>query len=141
MFGLTPPEGYTVETTAMEAPSKIDPCEAAASLLRAYANRADGRFPKSLTDWGDLAIVMSKDSKNGELGADAKQAMTNAGILSPSLVADAKGKDYDYTPGDTRLGDAGKIVFWSRSKDGRTYRAVFGDLSVRNVTQAEVAGH
>ena len=48
-----------------------------------------------------------------------------------------KGKDYDYRPG-ARLGDSGSIVFWHRDKDKGTYRAVYGDLSVKDLKPTDV---
>lgn len=141
IFSLTAPKGYTVEATTVETPAKVDPCEAVAGLLRAYTKRANGHFPKSLTDSADLVVVLTKDSNNGELDPKERQAISDACILTSSLESHSKGKDYDYTPGDARLGDTAKIVFWSRGKDGQTYRAVFGDLSIRDATQAEVSGH
>ncbi len=141
IFSLTPPKGYTVETATVEAPAKVDPCEAVAGLLRVYAKRANGHFPKSLTDSADLVIVLTKDSNNAELDPKERQAISDAGILTSSLESHSKGKEYDYTPGDARLGDTAKIVFWTRGKDRQAYRAVFGDLSIRDATQAEISGH
>jgi hypothetical protein len=40
---------------------------------------------------------------------------------------------YGYAPGNARLGDADKVLFWYRPKDSQKYRAIFGDLHAEDV--------
>jgi hypothetical protein len=74
----------------------------------------------------------------GQLDADSQQLMESVGTLLPLTISLEKGKDYDYTPGDAKLGDSNKIVFWHRTKDQKGYRAIFGDLTVTPVQQADL---
>lgn len=138
LFNVTPPPGFTVIKTELNVPNEGNLAEAVAAVLRAYTARTDGRFPKALGDWGDFATVFSKGSRDGTLDPTAQEALAKLGTLSAALTSLSKGKDYDYTPGDTRLGDANKIVFWSRQEDNGKYRAVFGDLSIKDVDPAQV---
>jgi outer membrane lipoprotein-sorting protein len=44
-----------------------------------------------------------------------------------------EGSDYQYVGEDVRLGDAAKAVCWWKPAGSKTYRVVYGDLSVRDV--------
>jgi outer membrane lipoprotein-sorting protein len=44
-----------------------------------------------------------------------------------------EGSDYQYVGEDVRLGDATKTVCWWKPAGSKTYRVVYGDLSVRDV--------
>lgn len=44
-----------------------------------------------------------------------------------------EGNDYQYVGEDVRLGDAGKAVCWWKPAGSKTYRVVYGDLSIRDV--------
>ncbi len=46
-----------------------------------------------------------------------------------------KGIDYRYTGGGVKLGDAEKAVFWYKPKDSQNYRIIYGDLSVKDISQ------
>jgi len=47
-------------------------------------------------------------------------------------------KDYAYTPAEARFGDRDKIVFWYKPRGTDTYRAIFGDLRVEEVTREQL---
>lgn len=137
LFSLTPPAGYTLSAeyripTADEMPQTV------ASILKVYAERANGQFPKSLDDFGAYATVMANRSTDGKIDPEGEKVMTDVGALSVHLTNLEKGTDYNYTPDGARLGDANKIVFWVRSKQTGTYRAVFGDLKIREVSEEQV---
>jgi outer membrane lipoprotein-sorting protein len=137
LFSLTPPASYKLESSiSIQPPSDVE--TAVLGILRVYAKTSDGQFPPKLDDWGAFAVLASKNSTDGKLNADGQQLMGDAGALTGLLSDQKKGADYDYTPGTARLGDAGKLVFWMRQKEG-TYRAIFGDLSVKNVTKEELS--
>lgn len=141
LFNVTPPPGFTVIKTELNVPNERNLAEAVAAILRAYTARTDGRFPNALGDWGDFATVFSKGSPDGTLDPAAQEALVNLGTLSAALTGLTKGKDYDYIPGDARLGNADKMVFWSRQKDNGKYRAIFGDLSLKDVEASQVIKH
>jgi hypothetical protein len=44
-----------------------------------------------------------------------------------------KGSEWQYVGEDVKLGDAKKPVCWWKLPDSKTYRVIYGDLSIRNV--------
>ena len=44
-----------------------------------------------------------------------------------------QGHDYQYVGEDVRLGDADRAVCWWKPAGSRTYRVVYGDLSIRDI--------
>ncbi len=76
--------------------------------------------------------------KSGNPRPEMMKVMGAVGAMMGSTFALQKGTDYDYTPGDAKLGDKDKIVFWCHGKEKGTYRAVYGDLSVKDATAGEL---
>jgi len=50
-----------------------------------------------------------------------------------------EGKWY-YAGKGVKLGDSGKAIFWYRPKDSKTYRVIYGDLSVKDVSADNLPG-
>jgi hypothetical protein len=44
-----------------------------------------------------------------------------------------EGSDYQYVGEDVKLGDANTPVCWWKAPSSKTYRVVYGDLSIRDV--------
>lgn len=135
LFSLEPPEGYKLLRKVQTKEEK--PEDSVVHLLRAYADKFDGKFPKSLNigsadwqtylkqRWGD--ITKTKGLPDPELIRLIQQA-TQVDVL---LHAN---KDHGYKPDGVKLGDRDKIVFWYRPDKADKYRAVYGDLHIAEVT-------
>jgi outer membrane lipoprotein-sorting protein len=122
------------------------------AALRGYTSRSGGAFPRSLTDWSDYAAVLKADAvraavtsaltpqpaaASASFSADALEFMANVAQIMPFLATLPK-EGYAYLGrGKTTSGDKDQIVFWYKKGDG-TYRAVFGDLTARDVKAEEV---
>ena len=61
------------------------------------------------------------------------QKMTSIGALAGLLATRKAGEDYAYLGKGAILGEKDLIVFWHRDKAKGTYRAVYGDLTPRDV--------
>ena len=46
--------------------------------------------------------------------------------------------DSHYAGAGVKLGDADKAIFWYRQKDAKTYRVIYGDLSVKDVAPEDL---
>ena len=42
--------------------------------------------------------------------------------------------EWSYTGQGIKLGDAGKAIFWYKPKGSETYRVIYGDLTVKDVS-------
>jgi outer membrane lipoprotein-sorting protein len=146
LFRLDPPEGYTLRKA--NARMKMTFEEAVVRWLRNYTKASGGRFPAKLNDFDDYVKVVSAANKKAfAKEAKAKEAKV---ILDPAVFEDGlagaflagyceKLKDqYGYKPDGVKLGDAKTIVFWYKPEGQDKYKAVYGDLHVGEVTEAEL---
>ncbi|MBN2592517.1 MAG: hypothetical protein JXA81_03340 [Sedimentisphaerales bacterium] len=49
-----------------------------------------------------------------------------------------EGSDYQYVGEDVKLGDAKKPVCWWKMPDSKTYRVIYGDLSIRDIESGDL---
>lgn len=136
LFALDPPEGYAVrkmESGIFSADEKgsADPGKAAAELLQAFAEKAGGRFPKSLEDFSEFDEVFPKPQAGGLPDDETLKVVQS---LTRFLVATRplKGK-FGYRPEGIKLGDADKILFWYTPEGATRPRALYGDLHAADV--------
>ena len=130
LFRLDPPEGYKL--IKLEA-DDLKPEEDVARILRTYAEKKGGQFPKRLDDWKVLSEVFIVDPKANPLEDPAimKFAMSMGRVAAYSMSL----KGFGYKVDGVKLGDGDKIVFWYRPKGADKYRVVYGDLKTGDVTK------
>jgi outer membrane lipoprotein-sorting protein len=125
LFSLDPPAGYKLETKSIELPKIGEIAETVADLLKAYTAKSEGGvFPADLFDWYSL---------NKVLGTDNKDNAGKVGFVS-GLLGGLESDEYSYAGKGAKLGEKDKIVFWHRPEDSKTFRAVYGDLRIEEVT-------
>ncbi|MEJ2247366.1 MAG: hypothetical protein P8Y80_15020 [Acidobacteriota bacterium] len=59
------------------------------------------------------------------------------GILFFARMA-GSGADWRYTGRGVQFGEADKVVFWYRMPDASSYRAIYGDLHVEDVSSPDL---
>jgi hypothetical protein len=138
LFRLEPPAGYAVrkeesKIIGMDEKTFLNPENAAADILRIFAEKNGGAFPKRLDDPEEFQKIMPKEAKKAAIPDSETfrliQAMTRFMMVTRSL------KDgFGYRPEGVKLGDADKILFWFRPDGGTAYRALYGDLHGADVT-------
>jgi outer membrane lipoprotein-sorting protein len=138
LFSTTPPEGSKVQTIpiakAVAAPVEKD----LADLLGEYAKRSGGRFPNDLQVTSLIDVL--KDIKPTKTGFDeatsAWIAKVGQGVgLVWSMPPDS---DALYTGKGVQLGQADKPIFRYRPQGSRTYRVIYGDLTVKDVEPGQI---
>lgn len=130
LFSVEPPAGYKLQKQELTDDGSVPSENDMIALLQGYAERSEGRFPKLLDDWGDFAVLFSK---NGSLDDKSQKVMQSAGRVMIFLQMHNKEGDWGYAPQDVKLGDAKKIVFWYRDEKSKKFRAIYGDLKVAEV--------
>jgi hypothetical protein len=141
LFSLEPPEDYTVETERRAQVTEKDMVEYL-GILADYNNKT---FPDQLSPF---AFTNDRINKTWDKAEDERTAAEQklietmdhykmAGLnMMPTghFVEDHTVKDsFRYLGKGVKLGDKDRIVCWYRLKGSNTYRAVYGDLSVRDV--------
>jgi len=131
LFSFAAPEGYKVRQQPT-VPSVPGGEASVVEALRAYTKRDGGKFPSSLTDWGPWAVLFSQGSRDGTLDPEGTRVMAHLGAILPFLVSMPK-DDYAYLGDGKTVDQKDALVFWYKRPDG-TYRAIYGDLSAKDVT-------
>jgi len=137
LFRMEPPAGYAVqkaESNMLEMDEKtfLNPEKAAAAILRIFAEKTGGTFPKRLDDLSEFDKVLPMKVLGKLPDAETLrvvQSMTRFLMATQPL----KG-GFGYRSDGVKLGDAGKILFWYRPEGAATYRAIYGDLHEADVT-------
>jgi outer membrane lipoprotein-sorting protein len=141
LFSLKPPEGYTVETESRAQVTENEMVEYL-GILADYNNKTfpDQLFPFIFTN--DRINKIWYKAEDERTAAEQKLLETQdyykmAGLnMMPTghFVEDHTVKDsFRYLGKGVKLGDKERIVCWYKLKGSNTYRAVYGDLSIRDV--------
>jgi len=136
LFDLTPPAEYLLMN--FDLPIFHNPAgeEDIVALLKWYAARSGGSFPKALDRWVDFA----KAAKQKGQGTDQKELMgimVRAGRATAFLTG-LGANNYGYAGAEAKLGEGQKIVFWYRVDGSEQYRAIFGDLHGEDVSRERI---
>jgi hypothetical protein len=136
LFSFDVPDGYQVMNLP-PAPKLLPGEESIVEALRGYTKEADGKFPKSLTNWGEWAVLFSQNgSQNGKPSQEMVNTMSRLGSITPFLTAMSK-DDYEYLGAGKTTSDKRTIVFWYRTKDGKI-RAIFNNFAVSVIDEHDL---
>lgn len=134
LFDMTPPEDYCVMNMATEefrVPFELTEAHLVEELTTS-ARGLGGTFPTRFGRGrpGKQAIEKAM--------AERRLAVPVEGGGTPMLGTEflkrlPEGSDWQYVGEDVKLGDATKAVCWWKLPGSKTYRVVYGDLSVRDV--------
>lgn len=140
LFRLTSPEGYTIRSLALPpalvqtAPVEKDLVD----LFGEYAKRSGGRFPNDLQVPSLIDVL--KDIKSTPAGLDEA---TNAWVVKVGkgvglVWAMPPASDALYTGKGVTLGQADRPIFRYRPQGSKTYRVIYGDLTVKDVEPDQI---
>ncbi len=132
LFSFDVPSGYKVMDMPPVAPL-LPGEESVVTALRGFTKIADGKFPKSISDWSEWAVLFSQ---KGASQAETSATMSSLGTITPFLLSMPK-DDYQYLGAGKTLSDPRTIVFWYRKKD-RQIRAIYSDLTTADVKEADL---
>jgi len=140
LFSMDVPEGYTQRQTELDLFSATE--EDFIEGLRICAEMfGDGQFPKGVAveDYLKQAPVMGEKIEELEL---SKEEETKLGMkLRQHLLFirffKGEGK-WHYAGKGVELGDAETPIFWYCPMGSETYRVIYGDLSVRDVSPEDL---
>ncbi|MHC4398114.1 MAG: hypothetical protein ACYTG0_00365 [Planctomycetota bacterium] len=130
LFDVEPPAGYAIETTHVPEPTEKDMID----WLRVWAECNDGTFPES--ELVILKKVIGKFNRKEKLSpAEEKlhmRALRAGGHHPIHRFAEMNAGDtWHYQGSGVVLGNQDAIVCWYRPKGAKTYRVVYGDLTVK----------
>ncbi|HCO93482.1 MAG TPA: hypothetical protein DIU00_05955 [Phycisphaerales bacterium] len=138
LFSITPPEEYTrleLQVYVSEA-SEDDLIE----YLRLWSSwTKDNSFPPTLNpvELAKVSMEMVKAGKfrpektTEEQNLDSAMKMTRGMMFVMKLPAESNSR---YVGENVKKGQAETPIFWYKAEGSETYRVIYGDLSVKNVT-------
>ena len=135
LFSQEPPQGYAFSRVNLSDPNDKDdgsPEAAVGKMLRGFAEKSAGAFPKRLDDWAAYDRLTPKGTFKSPTDPVLIRMVTTT-VRVQMFLLERKG-DYGYKADGVKLGDANKIIFWYKPKDKQTFRALFGDLHAADVT-------
>jgi outer membrane lipoprotein-sorting protein len=137
LFRMEPPPGYALrkaesDLLGMDEKTFLNPEKAAVALLRVFAEKTGGKFPKRLDDLSEFDEVFPRKQKVGEL-PDAEMLRVVQSISRFMMASRTLNGGFGYKSDGVKLGDADRILFWYRPQGATQYRAVYGDLHVGDV--------
>ena len=138
LFSLETPVGYTKKASPKMEMSG-DLADNLVPLLKAYAAHKAGQFPPKVDDMTEIAGAIFSKTNTRPTPADAKLFL-NMSAARSIFATVHQGEDWDYLPAEAKLGDKEKIIFWYQPAGTNTYKAVYGDLRVSEITAAQVPG-
>jgi len=143
LFSMTVPEGFEV-IAAKPAPPPVTE-ERLIEYLRTTAEFNQGTFFDTAKGPGiDLINHAAKKDAADRTAAEQKMVDLNrknmlAGQSYPLLQFDgAEPKSFRYIGGGVKLGDASHIVCWYKLKSTGKYRAIYGDLTIKDVESKDL---
>jgi hypothetical protein len=136
LMSMEVPEGYTlaegeVDFTGATEHDFIESLRIWAEVIR------DGTFPEAVgtENYMKKMPLFGQKLAQLDLGDEEISRMTlqfPRGMFFLQLL-ETDGK-FHYAGQGVKLGDAGKAIFWYRPDGSETYRVIYGDLSVKDVS-------
>ncbi len=134
LFSAEVPAGYkTRQLPALSGIDLTDPEQNIVAALKGFTQLSGGKFPRSITNWGEWAVLASQ---SGELSDDVAKVLGHLGAITPFLVTKSQ-DDYAYTGEGKSIEHERSIVFWYRTEAG-TLRAIFTDFSTGEIDPSQL---
>jgi hypothetical protein len=139
LFSLDPPSGYDVTEVGTPKPTENDMVEWLG--IRAQCN--GDVFPDDPGPLSNEAIerIADKYCREGKISpAEKREFERRADGYCPVLrfVAVTAGESWHYAGKGVKLGDNTAIVCWYKPSESKSYRVLYGDLSVKNVAPEDL---
>jgi outer membrane lipoprotein-sorting protein len=139
LFSTEPPAGYTVQTTIHTMPAENDLIE----TLRLVAEHNSGNFPALTTneEFSQAVKAAAKPDDFVVVGMPGSNRLTK--IRKPfkgeQFFTTLKPEnDSHYAGKDVKLGTPDRPIFWYKPTGAEKYRVIYADLSVKEVSAADL---
>ncbi|MBN1806204.1 MAG: DUF2092 domain-containing protein [Sedimentisphaerales bacterium] len=139
LFSLTPPKDYTRLELQVDVSERTE--QDLIELLRAWTTwNKSGVFPPTLdpTKLAKYSMEMQKQGEFDDSQTTERQRirhemqMMRGMMFLMKLPADS---NWRYAGENVKFGDSGTAIFWYRPEGSDTCRVIYGDLTVKDVTQ------
>ena len=139
LFSMEIPEGYKQQQMELDLMGSTE--EDFIEGLRIRAELFDGQFPDGVAVEDYLKQAPAIGGKLEELGLPEEEATEMGMKLGRHLlfIRFFKGQgQWHYAGSGVKLGDAEKAIFWYQPEGSETWRVIYGDLSVKDVSAEDL---
>lgn len=147
LFSFQPPDGFTFKSVGAPEFTEKDVIEYLGILVEYF----DKIFPDSALKWSDGAEY-DRFSKIEGMPRDERTPAQNRLVEFRQKHGDVPGLgplhvfvhyqivkgSWKYLGKGVKLGDKSRIVCWYKPRDSKTYRVIYGDLSVKDVAAEDL---
>ena len=139
LFRVEPPPGFALrkmesKIIGMDEKTMLNPESAAADLLRIFAEKTGGTFPRRLDDPEEFQKIIPKQEKTSAI-PDSETFRMIQSVTRFMMATRALKDGFGYRSNGVKLGDADKILFWYRPDGATSFRALYGDLHGADVAE------
>jgi len=142
LFSLVPPEGFTRLEVQADV-STVTEQDLTAYLQMWSTWTKDGSFPPTFNpiELPKVTAEMIKEGKFGEGETSDQERRAEAMLMYRGIMfvtqlpADS---NWRYAGENVKYGEAETPIFWYQPTGSQTYRVIYGDLSVKNVTPEDL---
>ncbi len=145
LFSFEVPEDYDLETVDLRVEATEKDVIGWLHVMAEYYDRTfpDGETARLAPDVDAVNAVLKKGPKNltwaeQKIWDDIRAGGRMPSMLVSDFIDDTAGESWMYLGKGVKLGDKDRIVCWYRPKGSKTYRVVYGDLSVKDVAPADL---
>jgi len=134
VFNLDIPENYTeLESVKMDLKNLTE--QDLIEGLREWASLMENEFPEKL----DLAIIQEhskviEQTLNEKGISDVEKSLIVIKIMRALMFIDQLKVKWHYFSDNVKLGDENTAIFWYQPRTSKTYRVLYGDLHISNVS-------
>ncbi len=140
LFSMEVPEGYTLQEAELDLLGSTE--EDFIEGLRILAELFEGQFPDGVAVEDYLRQAPIIAGKLKELGLSGDEEIEWGMKLSRHLlfIRFFKGQgQWHYAGGGVKLGDAETAIFWYQPQGSETWRVIYGDLRVEDVSPQDMS--
>jgi hypothetical protein len=141
LFSMEVPEGYKLQQMNIDLTGSTE--EDFITGLRFLAQINDEVFPEdiSIEYFMKNAVQVGMKIDTLKMSDDEKLKESQKLIKLVTFIRFFNVKNegqWHYAGNGVKLGDAGKAIFWYKPKESKTWRVIYGDLTVKDVNEADL---
>ena len=138
LVSMDVPAGYTAAEAEFDMTDVTE--ESFIESLRIWAKIiGDGTFPDAIGTENVMKQIPLLGQKMMSLNLPEQEASQMGMNFGKGMIfhqiLETGGNDWHYAGNGIKLGDASKPVFWYQPEGSQTYRVIYGDLSVKDVSE------
>jgi outer membrane lipoprotein-sorting protein len=133
------PAGFTAKPSQMDLTNPTE--QDFIKILEIWAKvLLDGRFPDAVSTQEFLNMINPMMQKLTQQGVSEQEGQKIGESYAKGMMFlqlfELQGKGpWHYAGKGVKFGDASKAVFWYKFKDAKTWRVIYGDMSVKDVAE------